>query len=512
MADRSSTVAFFADVTNYVKGMDTAAGKTKSFTQKVEGASRKASLVLGALAGAGALFVKSAVEDEAAASKLAQTIQKVTGATETQTAAVEDYITKTALAVGVADDDLRPSLAKLVTATKSVTDAQKLQALALDISAATGKDLSAVTDGLVKAQNGSLGGLKKLGVPLDENILKTKNFKAAQEELAKTFGGAAKKAAETNSGVMKRNSIAIAEAQESIGALLLPAVGALAKEFQKLAPFIDENRDTIVKIVAVVATFAAAIVGLNFGLKAYAAAVKAWSAATKIATAIQAAFNFVMAMNPITLVVIAIVALIAILVLAYKKFDGFREIVDTAFETLKNAAMTAFNWLKENWPTVLAIITGPFGLAVLAIVKNWDKITGFFKELPGKLAPLIKGVVNVLTTPFRTAFSFIAKIWNNTVGKLSFELPDWVPGLGGKGFSMPKLPETIPALAAGGVVTKPTLALIGEAGPEAVIPLNRAGGTGVTNIYVTGTLMDPEGTVRAIKQAFVNSELRAGAY
>ena len=74
-------------------------------------------------------------------------------------------------------------------------------------------------------------------------------------------------------------------------------------------------------------------------------------------------------------------------------------------------------------------------------------------------------------------------MWNNTVGKLNFKLPSWIPGIGGLGFSMPQ----IPMLANGGIVTGPTLAMIGEAGPEAVVPLNRAGGMGASvTINVTG--------------------------
>jgi hypothetical protein len=96
----------------------------------------------------------------------------------------------------------------------------------------------------------------------------------------------------------------------------------------------------------------------------------------------------------------------------------------------------------------------------------------------------------------KTAFNAIAAIWNNTVGKLSFEIPKWVPGLGGKGFSVPK----IPMLAAGGIVTSPTLAMIGEAGPEAVIPLNRMGQMGGgNNVTINVSGGDPNAVVQALR-------------
>ncbi len=102
----------------------------------------------------------------------------------------------------------------------------------------------------------------------------------------------------------------------------------------------------------------------------------------------------------------------------------------------------------------------------------------------------------------------IASIWNNTIGKLSFKVPGWVPGIGGKGFDVPD----IPLLADGGIVTGPTLAMIGEAGPEAVIPLSKAGSMGGNTINVTVTSADPNAVVAALQQYVrLNNRLPANA-
>ena len=97
-------------------------------------------------------------------------------------------------------------------------------------------------------------------------------------------------------------------------------------------------------------------------------------------------------------------------------------------------------------------------------------------------------------------FNGIGSAWNNTFGKISFKIPN-IPGLPGRGTEI-KFPK-IPALAEGGIVTGPTLALIGEAGPEAVIPLDRAGnmggGTNVT-IHVNGG--DPQAVVDALRKFY----------
>ena len=90
-------------------------------------------------------------------------------------------------------------------------------------------------------------------------------------------------------------------------------------------------------------------------------------------------------------------------------------------------------------------------------------------------------------------------MWNNTIGKLSFTVPSWVPGIGGKGFDVPD----IPMLAEGGIVNSATLAMIGERGPEAVIPLSRLGSMGFgggSTITVNVNGGDPNSIVRALQQ------------
>lgn len=150
-------------------------------------------------------------------------------------------------------------------------------------------------------------------------------------------------------------------------------------------------------------------------LKDFASAIMHSSAVTKVWTGVQAAFNAVMALNPAVLIVAAIVALGAALVIAYQKSETFREIVHKAFDKVKGIAEAVMN---------------------------------FFASIPEKLGALGHAIFDVLIWPYKTAFNLIAKLWNSTVGKLAFEVPDWVPGIGGKGFKMPQLPT----FHAGGVV------------------------------------------------------------
>ncbi len=232
-------ITFDADFDELKKGVKGAQNEVEGFGSKMGGFAKKAGAAFAAAGAAAAAYagvllvdgVKSAIEDEAAQAKLATTLGNVTGATKDQIAAVEDYITQTALANGITDDVLRPSLDRLVRSTKNVEEAQKLQTLALDIAAGTGKDLKTVSEALGKAYDGNLGALKKLGVGIDDSIIKSKNFDAAAAALSKTFEGQASKQAETFQGKMARLTVAFDEAKETVGSYVLDALTPLVSNF-----------------------------------------------------------------------------------------------------------------------------------------------------------------------------------------------------------------------------------------------------------------------------------------
>jgi hypothetical protein len=243
MADiRSLKLELLADTAQFTKGLTTAKTDTESFSNKVgsfvAGAS-KAFLALGAAVGTAAFAigvsaVKAAIEDSKAQATLAQTLRNTTKATDEQVASVEDYITKTERASAVNAELLRPSLDRLVRSTGDITKAQKLQTLALDIAAGTGKDLATITEGLGKAYDGNLGALKRLGVPLDESIIKSKDFDAAVIALSETFAGQADIAANTFAGRLTRIKLAVDEATDELGFALLPIL-------EKIAGFVNEQ-------------------------------------------------------------------------------------------------------------------------------------------------------------------------------------------------------------------------------------------------------------------------------
>jgi hypothetical protein len=220
---RTLKLAILGEVKGLTDSLKKSEKDVETFGDKIGAFGKKAGLAFAAATAAAALYagklikegVESAIADEKAQASLAKTLENVTGATNTQIASVEQYISKTALAVGITDDELRPSLDRLVRSTRSVEEAQKLQTLALDIAAGTGKSLGAVSEALSKTYDGNFGALKRLGVPLDESIVKSKDFDAATKALAATFKDQATVQANTFEGRMRKLTVALDEAKES---------------------------------------------------------------------------------------------------------------------------------------------------------------------------------------------------------------------------------------------------------------------------------------------------------
>lgn len=194
MADiRTLKLQLLADTAQFSTGLNKAQDDTQNFTNKVDKVvanAAKAFLGLATAVGTAAFAigvsaVKAAIEDEKAQASLAQTLRNTTQATDEQIAATEEYIDATQRATGVSDDQLRPSLQRLLTSTNDLQKAQKLQTLALDVAAGSGKSLEEVSNILAKAYDGNFKALKNLGVELKTTTTSTKTLKVSKEDLAK---------------------------------------------------------------------------------------------------------------------------------------------------------------------------------------------------------------------------------------------------------------------------------------------------------------------------------------
>jgi hypothetical protein len=228
---RALTLKLLADTADFQKKLANGSKDIDSIGERAAEFGKKAAIAFAAAGAAIGAFavsaVKAAAEDETAQRRLAETITATTGATAKQIEGVEQYIKQTSIAIGVADDGLRPAFTRLVRSTQDVEEAQKLLNLALDLSAATGKPLETISNALGRAYDGNTTALGKLGLGLDADIIKSKDFDAIFQQLTGTFGNFAEKESETTAKQLERVKIALDEAKESIGAALLPVVQEL---------------------------------------------------------------------------------------------------------------------------------------------------------------------------------------------------------------------------------------------------------------------------------------------
>jgi len=229
---RTLSLKILADIDDLKNKLNQADGAVESNSQKISAFGKKAAAAFAVAAAAAVAYgtklaidgVKAAIEDEQAQLRLANALRQATGATDAQIKATEDMILKTSLATGVADDKLRPAMQRLAVSTKSTEEAQKLLTLALDISAASGKDLETVANALGRAQDGNQAALGRLGLGLSKAELATLSFTEVQAKLAELYGGAAATNAETFQGKIDRLTVAFNESKESLGFALLPFV------------------------------------------------------------------------------------------------------------------------------------------------------------------------------------------------------------------------------------------------------------------------------------------------
>lgn len=428
-------------------------------SQRVGAGFRKMALpavaALGAIGAASFKATQAAADDEAAQVRLAQALKTAAGATTEQVAATETWIAAQGKALGVTDDELRPAIAKLATATGSVSKAQKLASLAMNISAGSGASLEQVTSALAKAQTGSTLGLKKYGVNTKTAAGETKSLAQLTEELAGKYRGAATAAAGTAAGQQKKLQVQLGELQEEIGLKLLPVLSKMAAFGLKAVAWIGQNQGKVTALVAALAVLAATVLLVNAGMKVYAAgqaiaavataaftlAQKAATAASlgtriglaalavqtavtsgvaKAAAAAQWLLNAALAANPIGLVIIAIIALVAAFVIAYKKSDTFRKIVDAAFKAVKVVVAAVVGWFRKFVPEVFAFVVAAVKGYVNVYKTVVTTVFNAVKTVVTTAVNIVKTVVTanfnavktVVTAVMETVRSVVSTVWN----------------------------------------------------------------------------------------------------
>jgi hypothetical protein len=200
---------------------------------------------------------KAFIEDEQAATRLAQSVKNLGLAFETPR--IEEFIAQLSRASGVTDDQLRPSMQKLLQTTGSVAKSTELLTQALDVSRGSGVDFETVVNDLSMAYVGQTRGLRKYSLGLSQAELKTMSFTDVQERLAKQFTGSNAAFLETYAGKMQILSTAAGEASETIGKGLVEGLSILAGEGNTVQPIADSMQELATYISDVITGLATMI-------------------------------------------------------------------------------------------------------------------------------------------------------------------------------------------------------------------------------------------------------------
>lgn len=418
--------------------------------------------------------VKQYQEAEAAQKELSNAVMNVTGGTQAQLKATNE-LADSLSKKGVLDDDvIRKGLAQLSTFGLTNESVQKLGKSMADLTVnqfgvkASGDQAVDAANIMAKALNGNYGALEKMGIHLtdaNKQMIKYGTETQKVDEINKIMAANLRTnqatALETTEGKMAHLSVAIGNMKESIGGMV---VGAITPLVSKLSDFVSSDQ------------FQTWIANTSKFIQDYLKPAFVWLITQAVPTLIEWGKQ---AMN-----------------LGHQVFDFLKPSLEALWNTLQNNLLPALTKLWKEVieplaPVIGAILVGAIWVLINALniaiqVISWvigalsgligwvintaKSVINWFSSIPGAISNAFSNIFNIVTAPFKSAFNAVAGFWNNTMGKIDFHLPDWVPGVGGKGFSLPK----IPLLAEGGIVDRATLAMIGEGSePEAVVPLSK---------------------------------------
>ena len=387
-------------------------------------------------------------------------------------------------------------------ATKSMTD----MAVAMNHGKTEGVDMKGAALQLGKALNDpvkGVGALSRVGVSFTESqkktiaaMVKTGDTAGAQKiilaELNKEFGGAADAAGNTAQGKLTRFRNAVGDLGERIMTKAMPGLLRLTDwlvsdggpALDRLGGFVETRvvpplaslgrfvTGTVLPSVRslvswfqrwrpVIEPIAGAVLAMVAGWRAYVLVMAAWKAIQGTAIALQLAWNAAMAANPIGLIILAIVGLVAAIVILWKRNETFRRVVLAAWAGIKRAVAGVVSWFRDNVPPVWQRIRQAFSRAGLELVvtTSWRKIKSavssvvdWFKSAPGRAFQQVRAaflrytLVGLVMTHWRQILAFVSRAVSNLRSRVvegvqrmrdgfvdrATRLVEWVRGLPGR--------------------------------------------------------------------------------
>jgi hypothetical protein len=359
-------------------------------------------------------------ESEQAQTKLADAFTRFPNIADTSISRLNELNATLAKTTKFDDDATAAGQAMLAQFGLTGAQLEQLTPLMQDFAAKTGMDVTSAASALGKALLGQGRALKQVGIDFVDAGSVGANFDEIMTGLNEKVGGFAEVQGKTAAGQAAILSNQFGELKEQVGAQLLPAMLKLTEAGLKVIDFIQQNKTIMLPLIGIIAAV----------------------------TAVQWAWNIAMTANPIGLIIVGIAALIAAIVWIATKTTWFQDIWRVAWTWIKNTAVDVWEWLKA---------------------------------LPERIGSVFSSISNFISAPFRAAFNFIVDAWNNTIGKLRWSVPSWVPFIGGNTIAAP----TLRRFHSGGVVPGPfgrEVPILARAG-EVVSTAEQAAGLGDGTLF-----------------------------
>lgn len=482
------------DIDDLGKTAADSGGKIEGFGSKAGGALGNIASIAGGFVVAEGLMkmpgflmdaAKAAAEDEAATMRLNKSLENLLKSTgdfgEIEMGELQNAMNgliESGQKLAFSDDDVRDSMQSLIASTGDYGEAAKRHAAAMDLARGAGIPLAQATKMLGKLNEENVEVFKRMGITIGENATEAEALAAVQEK----FGGQAEAYAKSTAGQFEIANLKMGEAKETIGTALMPAMAAMADVLAtKVMPAVESFANSFATLPGLVGPHLDAldaVVSKNFAkFKVYYDSdIK--PALDNIVTAVEAAVGFIQEhwdrLGPIieaplknaqTMLELfgAVIGNVFQIIIDLIQGDwagawkNFGDIVRAAKEAAIETMHTLFDALK--------------GLGGLA----WDAMRYLGDQLMDGLKAALSATAGFAGDVAQAVLQAIKSLVNTYVidpinSALQFKIP--VPGLPDININ----PPDIPRLAGGGIVTQPTLALVGEGGEsEVVIPLSKLG-------------------------------------
>jgi len=498
---------------------------------KADNTGRKLGAVGGVALASGLALQTMASGDVEAANKLENAITN-TGRSIDDYAGRIDGAVESSVRFGITDGDVKDALAKLTDATRDPTKALDDLALAHDLAAAKSISLSEAATIIGKTHNGSTKVFKEFGVVVTENADGTKNLDGALADLAATLSGRAEAKADSFGGKMRELRAAADNAASGFAENYGPAVTAAGAALSGLGVILElvkgkQIAETAAKVADTVATAAntaaksianstavvwigvkalelaawvrsaAAAAAATVALVAHSVAARGAALAAGVVTAAQWLWNAALNANPIGLIIIAIAAFVAAILWLWNNVDWFRNGVTAAWEAIK----TGWTWLWDNaiQPGIQAMGAAFTWLWNNAIAPAVRFILGGFAQVTDGFAAMLEMLGNVpgfewaktaaekmrgAAAQARSLAAGINEIKDKSVTvSVSYRVTGSIQAAQDRRLGVAG------TRAAGGPVTRGSMYLVGEQGPELWVAEQ------------SGTILDHESTNRVLAGA-----------